>query len=247
MSGARHRQLTEALSLTLLLLAPISAKAQWSFDVGSVESYIYDHKQQRALLSARSTLEYSNKLLHDYSQQETTSYKDLNAELDKYTRAFDVIDVMYQSLRTALNAYSTYEGVSEIIGEYKDMLEEFNEKIIKRNRIELADTLILSISARAIQTIAEDGKSLYGSVSDLVLYVTGAAACSTADLLAVLNDVNDSLDGIERHLRRAYFETWKYIQVRIGYWKEKVYRTKTRRELVDDAFGRWRDAGLLNY
>ena len=67
------------------------------------------------------------------------------------------------------------------------------------------------------------------------------------DLLMVLNSINCSLDNIEKHLNRAYFETWRYIQVRIGYWKEKVYRTKTKRELIDDAFGRWRQSGKLDY
>lgn len=235
------------LGLLAVLLLPLPAKAQWSFDVGTVEAYINDHKQQRSLLLARSTLEHSNRLLHEYSRKETTGYKDLNVDLDKYTRAFDVIDVMYQSLRTALNVHSTYEGVSERISDYKTMLEDFNQKVIQRKHIELADTLILSINAKAIRTIAQEGEYLYKSVSDLILYATGAAACSTSDLLMVLNSINSSLDNIERHLNRAYFETWRYIQVRIGYWKEKVYRTKTKRELIDDAFGRWRKSGKLDY
>lgn len=242
-----NRGKTYILGLLAVLLLPLPAKAQWSFDVGTVEAYINDHKQQRSLLLARSTLEHSNRLLHEYSRKETTGYKDLNVDLDKYTRAFDVIDVMYQSLRTALNVHSTYEGVSERISDYKTMLEDFNQKVIQRKHIELADTLILSINARAIRTIAQEGEYLYKSVSDLILYATGTAACSTSDLLIVLNSINNSLDNIERHLNRAYFETWRYIQVRIGYWKEKVYRTKTKRELIDDAFGRWRKSGKLDY
>lgn len=242
-----NRSKTYILGLLAALLLPLPVKAQWSFDVGTVEAYINDHKQQRSLLLARSTLEHSNRLLHEYSRKETTGYKNLNVDLDKYTRAFDVIDVMYQSLRTALNVHSTYEGVSERISDYKTMLEDFNQKVIQRKHIELADTLILSINARAIRTIAQEGEYLYKSVSDLVLYATGAAACSTSDLLMVLNSINNSLDNIERHLNRAYFETWRYIQVRIGYWKEKVYRTKTKQELIDDAFGRWRKSGRLDY
>ena len=217
---------TYILGLLIMLLASLSANAQWSFDVETVEAYINDHKQQRSLLLARSTLEHSNKLLHEYSRRETVGYKELNVDLDKYTRACDVIDVMYQSLRTALNVHSTYKGVSERISDYKEMLEDFNEKVIKRKHIELADTLILSINAGAIRMIAQEGEYLYKSVSDLVLYATGAAACSTSDLQMVLNSINCSLDNIEKHLNRAYFETWRYIQVRIGYWKEKVYRTQ---------------------
>lgn len=234
-------------TVVLLSLLPSIAKAQWTFDIVSVEAYINNHKKQRSLLLARSTLEYSNKLLHEYSREEVGGYKELNVDLDRYTRAFDVIDVMYQSLRTVLNVKNAYNSVSDRIGDYKRLLEGFNEKVLKRGRVEPSDALILTINEKAIRDIAHDGEQLYKSVSDLVLYATGAAACSTSDLLMVLEAVNMSLDDIERHLNRAYIETWKYIQVRIGYWKAKIYRERTKREILDGAFGRWRDAGQLDY
>lgn len=235
------------ITVVLLALLPGIVRAQWTFDVVSVEAYINDHKKQRSLLLARSTLEYSNQLLHEYSRKEVGKYKEVNIDLDRYTRAFDVIDVMYQSLRTVLNVKNTYTTVSDRIGDYKKLLEDFNEKILKRGRIEPSDALILTINEKAIRDIAHEGEQLYKSVSDLALYATGAAACSTSDLLMVLEAVNQSLDDIERHLNRAYIETWRYIQVRIGYWKEKIYRARTKREILDDAFGRWRGAGRLDY
>lgn len=238
-------KLNQIITLMLFVLLPGIAKAQWTFDVVSVEAYINDHKKQRSLLLARSTLEYSNKLLHEYSRKEVGNYKELNVDLDRYTRAFDVIDVMYQSLRTVLNVKNTYTAVSDRIGDYKDLLDDFNKKILKRGHIESADTLILAINARGLRAIAAEGEQLYKSVSDLVLYATGTAACSTSDLLTVLEAINQSLDEIERHLNRAYIETWRYIQVRIGYWKSKIYRERTKREILDGAFGRWREAGRL--
>ena len=184
------------ITFMLFVLLPGIAKAQWTFDVVSVEAYINDHKKQRSLLLARSTLEYSNKLLHEYSRKEVGNYKELNVNLDRYTRAFDVIDVMYQSLRTVLNVKDTYTAVSDRIGDYKDLLDDFNKKILKRGHIESADTLILAINARGLRAIAAEGEQLYKSVSDLVLYATGAAACSTSDLLMVLEAINRSLDNI---------------------------------------------------
>ncbi len=227
------------------MLCPTMARAQFTFDIVSVEAYINDHKKQRSLLLARSTLEYSNKLLHEYCSEETVKYKELNFDLDKYTRAFDVIDIMYQSLRTVLNVKSTYENVSERITDYKNLIDDFNTKVVQRKHIELADTILIAINLKAIQNIAYEGEQLYRSVSDLVLYATGAAACSTADLMMVLESINNSLDSIERHLNKSYFESWRYIQLRMGYWKEKVYRTRTKQEMIDDAFGRWREASRL--
>lgn len=235
------------LMMCFFMLLPSVAKAQLGFDVVSLEAYINDHKEQRSLLLVRSTLEASNKLLHDYSREANIDYKDINKELDKYTRAFDVIDVLYQTLRTSMSAYSTYETISDRVGDYKNMLEDFNNKCLERGNIVSTDTLIITINVRALAKIAEEGDNLYRSISDLVLYATGAAACSTSDLLLVLTNINNSLDNIKKHLNKAYFETWKYIQVRIGYWKRQVYRAKTKQEIINDAFGRWRGAGYLGY
>ena len=235
------------LLLTILLLIPGLSKAQWSFDVGSVEAYIADHKTQRSILLARATLEQSNNILHEYSADAAEDFKILNFDLDKYTRAFDVIDVMYNSLRTAMNVYSTYNTVSDRITDYKKLLNDYNEKILQRNRIALSDTIVITISMRCINRILDESKTLYKSVSDLVLYATGAAACSTSDLLMVLDCINYSLDNIKMHLNSAYFDTWRYIQVRIGYWKESVYRNKPRSVILEEAFGRWRDSGLNPY
>ena len=235
----------QLIFMLIVLLSPLKMMAQWGFDVVSVEAYINDHKKQRSLLLARSTLEYSNKLLHQYSSEQTNNYKEINVELDKYTRAFDVIDVLYQSLRTSMNAVNTYENVSDRISDYKKLLNDFNSQVVKRKHIELADTMLISINIKDIANNAKEGEYLYKSLSDLVLYATGAAACSTADLLVVMESINTSLDNIEKMLNTAYFDTWRYIQLRMGYWKEKVYRTKTKKEMIDDAFGRWRKAGKL--
>lgn len=232
-----------AVIVMLVAVFPLETLAQWNFDIVSVEAYINDHKQQRSLLLARSTLELSNQLLHEYSSGAAVDYKELNVDLDKYTRAFDVIDILYQSLRTSLNVYSTYNTVSDRIGDYKNLLNDYYTKVVERNRMELHDTLIIGINLRCVQSIAEDGKQLYRSMSDLVLYATGAAACSTSDLLLVLESINQGLDNIEKHLNKAYFETWRYIQLRIGYWKESVYLRKDKSQIANEAFRRWRDSG----
>ena len=233
------------LLLTLLTVIPSLTYAQQ--DITTLEAYINDHKNVRSMLLARSTLELSNSLLHDYSKTAAVEYKELNVDLDKYTRAFDVIDVLYNSLRTSMNAYDTYNTVSTRIRDYKKLLEDYNEKVLKRGKYSITDTLIISVNYRMIDNIYKEGQELYKSLSDLVLYATGAAACSTSKLMMVMSSINYSLDRIELYLNRAYFKTWQYVQLRMGYWKESIYRSKTRREILDGAFGRWREAGLLKY
>ena len=241
------RNIRRIILLMMVTAFSLEMSAQWNFDIVSVEAYINDHKQQRSLLLARSTLELSNQLLHEYSSEAAVDFKELNVDLDKYTRAFDVIDILYQSLRTSLNVYSTYNSVSDRVGDYKDLLNDYYTKVVERNRMELHDTLIIGISLRCVERIAEDGKQLYRSMSDLVLYATGAATCSTSDLLLVLESINQRLDNIERHLNKAYFETWRYIQLRMGYWKESIYLAKDKSQIANEAFRRWRDCGLNPY
>ena len=233
--------------LFLALLSPLCALAQWSFDVPSIEAYIADHKDQRSLLLARAALEQANTLLHGYSRDANVTYKEINVELDKYTRAFDVIDIMYQTLRTSLNTYDTYETFKERIEDYRVMLTAFWDKCVSRGDIVSTDMLIITVNRSLLEKLADEGQHIYRSFSDLVLYVTGAAACSASDLLLVIESVNRCLDNIQKHLNKAYFDTWRYIQVRIGYWKAEIYRAKSIPEIIEGAYGRWRVAGRLDY
>ena len=233
--------------LSLMLLLPMHALAQWSFDVPSIEAYIADHKDQRSLLLARATLEQANTLLHGYSRDANVTYKEINVELDKYTRAFDVIDIMYQTLRTSLNTYDTYETFRKRIEDYRVMLTAFWDKCTSQGDIVSTDMLIITVNRDLLGRLAEDGESIYRSFSDLVLYATGAAACGASDLMLVIGAINTSLDNMKKHLNKAYFDTWRYIQVRIGYWKAQVYQAKTIPEIIEGAYGRWRVAGRLDY
>ena len=231
----------------MLCFVSNSAKAQWSFDVPTIEAYISDHKNQRSLLLARATLEHSNALLHEYSKTANVNYKEINIELDKYTRAFDVIDLLYQTLRTSLNTYDTYNTIHDRVIDYKNLLEDFYEKCLSRGNIVSTDTLIISINYHMLENIADECENIYKSFSDLVLYATGAAACSTSNLMLVITSINQSLDNIQKQLNTSYISTWKYIQVRIGYWKAQVYRAKTINEIIQGAYGRWRASSRLDY
>ena len=57
--------------------AATNEKAIEKLPAPALEAYINDHKKQRSLLLARSTLEYSNQLLHEYSSEEAVSYTHL--------------------------------------------------------------------------------------------------------------------------------------------------------------------------
>ena len=233
--------------LVLMCFVSSTAKAQWSFDIPTIEAYISDHKNQRSLLLARATLEHSNALLHEYSETANINYKEININLDKYTRAFDVIDLLYQTLRTSLNTYDTYSTIHDRVIDYKNLLQDFHEKCLSRGNIVSTDTLIISINYHMLENVADECENIYRSFNDLILYATGAAACSTSNLMLVITSINQSLDNIQKQINASYISTWKYIQVRIGYWKAQVYRAKSINEIIQGAYGRWRASSKLDY
>lgn len=240
------RKVTCRLVLAVMaLLGVTDVSAQWNFDVTSIEAYIQDHKDERSMLLARSTLEASNKLLHELVSEEADDYRAVNIELNRYTRAFDIIDLLYGSLQTVLNVRTAYETVKERLEGFQVMLDRYNERIVERGRIESADTALLHILDRGITAISYDVTALYRSFSDLVIYATGAAACSTADLMKVVGSINSSLDTIEKHVNRTYYEAWRFIELRTGYWKRSVYRSKTTREIAESAIERWLERSRL--
>ena len=250
MQRTRHKKIRWLwLLLLMVVMFPKSAIAQvFPRDIPTIEAYIYDHKQQRSLLLTRSTLVTSNALLHKASKVTNREYKDINVELDKYTRAFDIIDLVYNTVSTGFNVYRTYDTVSDKIGKYKTMLNDYNDKILRRGRIETADTLLLSVNMRAIANLADECQNLYLSVSTLALYASGKVCCTTASMMLMVDNINKSLDRIKEIVNSAYYQTWKFIQARTSYWKSEIYRSKTIRQVAEDAFGRWREAGnLLDY
>ncbi len=236
------------LMLCIIQLMPVAVNAQVvPRDVPTIEAYINDHKQQRSLLLARSTLEESNKLLHKASKVTHREYRDVNIELDKYTRAFDVIDLVYSTVSTGFNVYRTYDTVSDKIGKYKSLLSDFNDKIVKRRRFETADTLLLAVNMRAVRNLSAECQNLYSSVAVLAAYASGKVCCTTASMMLMIENINKSLDRIKAIVNTAYFQTWKFIKARTSYWKSELYRSKTIKEVTNDAFGRWMEAGMLDY
>ena len=226
--------------ICLCLLFPKAAKAQaFPNDVAAIEAYINDHKKQRSLLLMRSTLEESNGLLHKASQLTHRDYKEINFQLDKYTKAFDIIDLVYNTVSTGFNVYRTYETVTDKIGKYKAMLTDFNDKIVMRGRFETADTLLLTVNYRAIRNIADECKNLYSSVAVIAAYAIGKVQCTTSSMMLLVESINSSLDRIKMIVNSAYYQTWKFIRARTHYWKGELYRSKTIGQLASEALGRW--------
>lgn len=110
----------------------LSSRAQFGFDVGSIEASIDDHKRMRSVLLARSGIEQANVLLHQYSSEAGTEHKDITVKLEKYTKAFDMLDLIIQGTATVFTVKNTITDVSDYVGKYKDLIQRYSELCLAR-------------------------------------------------------------------------------------------------------------------
>lgn len=227
--------------LLLLIFVPSVARAQMPvFDLVSVKALIDDHKSVRSVLMARSTVEQANEVLHNYAQAVAVDYDSLNVNLDKYTKCFDIIDVIYNSGMAVMNVYTTTTDVSKRVSELEKLMEQFANQCASRGNIVSSDTLIIGACKRCVQQVISDGKSLNSSLVELGQYALGLRQMTTAQLLIVISSINDALDSIRQCVDHTYFFIYKYVTLRTHYYKRALYRSKTISEMCNDAFSRWR-------
>ena len=218
--------------LTILILAvtlPQNMMAQFNFDFETVEALIRDHKRIRSVLMVRDGIEHANEVLHQYSKKS-----------DEFTRLFDVLDLMANSATTVINAVDTYSDVKKRINDYKTLLNDYNEKLLLRGNIMPGDTIIISVGSKAVERIYEDGKNIYTSMTAIVAYGTGKVSCNTTTLLSIVQQIDESFDDIRKTLNSAYITTWRYIQLRLAYYKAEVYNRRSVRDVSLEALERWK-------
>ncbi len=215
------------------------ALAGLDFDFLSVEAYIADHKAQYPLLLCRASLERANALAHGETARTVQAYEDLNDALDLYTRAFDVLSLLYAGLRAADAVASTAARVSARAGDYASLLADYGERVAGRDRVEPRDTIILAIGRDCIRDAVAEARSLCSSFTDLALYATGAQACTTATLAGTLDRIESSLERVARVVDRSYHSTLLYVRARTSAWKAGV-TVRPRGTLADEAFSRWK-------
>ena len=228
------------VALLVLLCVPSVARAQYGFDFMSVEALIDDHKRIRSVLVARSGLEQANELLHQYSSEANVEYDSLNVKLDKYTKCFDIIDIIYNSGVMVVNVRNTYSDVSDQISQLESLIEDFISDYTLNGNILSSDTIILNACKRAVDQVGTDGGQLVNSLWELAQYATGMRHITTEGLLTVITSINESLDNIRGCIDHTYYVVWKYITIRRNYFNRTLYRSKTIREMAHDSFSRWK-------
>lgn len=126
------RQICRYIIFLFAALSLPAGSLHAQMDIPSVETGIAGHKNIRSVLLARSAVEEANKLLHDKCRDANIEYRDINIKLDKYTRCFDVIDLLYNSAQLVFNCRNTGEHVARKIEQTKDLMVRYKERVLER-------------------------------------------------------------------------------------------------------------------
>ena len=224
------------LFLLFTVLLPLSAQ-----DFVSVEAYINDHKVQRSLLIARTTLEEGNSLLHKKHRDATQRYRDINNALDKYRRAFDIIQLVTNTIQVGINVARTLQTVRTRISDVTSLLEEYNTKVLSQAKIEAEDVQLINYFYNAVSGISQEVTTIYTSVTFIIGCATASLSMTTNDLTMMIDRINQSLINIRRIVNEAYYNLFTYIKARTSLWKRDLFLLKTKREITHEAFQRWHD------
>lgn len=225
---------------------PVMTQAQnfVNADAPSIIAFAYDHRNQTSLLMAKAILEEGNASLHNITGKDMKNYKAMQDSLDAYTRSFQIIDLIVNSASLAFNAYETYNDVSEKGKKIVNMLKVYNDKILMRGKVETADTAIIGIVSRCVEGVSDDVEEIIKSFSQLIKYATNMNAATTADLLRIVNNLNDSMDHISRIMNNTHKYTFLYLNARLNMWSQRMFRSRTVKSICDDAIGRWHNNAL---
>lgn len=169
--------------LLMLTVSPKVCHAQ-RMDYLTLEALIADHKQIRGPIQQRAALETVNQELHDTSREKVLDYKDVNDQLDKYTRCFDILDIVYNSLSVSMNVYTTAKDISNKLVSIKDLLERYRACIIMKQLGKVEEVGQILSGVKDISSISgaaewlHDASNLYENSmvivpEDTIIFVIG--------------------------------------------------------------------------
>lgn len=229
------------VSLLFCVCSSLSAQLPYT-DIPSVQALYHNHLEIYEELNGRYGKEWINQQIHDLVADEGKDYLDINTQLDRYTRLFDIIDILVRGLQTAMSATDTYNTITARVNDYRQLFEEYHEKILMQGRIIPEDTIIIVIGKATVDSFIRDCEQIYDSFRSLLMYCNPVTklSCTTSDLMAIVSSVKYSLDKLSEDLNDSYSAMWRYMSIRMSYWKRDILMPRDKNEIAVGALQRWK-------
>lgn len=240
-----------------LALLPLSAMSQIPRYIDLVDNDVWipvealhlEHESAISLLTARSALAAVNDGLSSAASAAGIRYDSIRIDLDRYTRMFDFIDELYNTLHLAFRSANTFSDIEYYASRYADVIRSFIDELDSHGRLLAEDMCLFDYAASAIGGLRSDCEQLYSTLEELAgLYILPlrdghpVANCSTSTLTYILSEIDRFLTRISERLERLYGLSYRYMLMRQGYWPVSVI-TQTKRAIVSSALSRWMEKG----
>ena len=115
------------IMMLMLLMSSLTSVAQDGV-LGSGIAIVEDHKRQRRVYALRTAIEEANRELHSLVADTVKGYKEVNFSLEKYTKSFELIQLILNGAYTAMNIYGTSNYVVGRVGDISSLLTEPTRK-----------------------------------------------------------------------------------------------------------------------
>ena len=159
----------------------------------------------------------------------------------------------HKRIRSVLMVRDGIEHANQVLHQYsKKAVENHYEVNVNLDEFtRLFDVLdLIANSTTAVMNAANtytdvkkrinDGKNIYTSMTAIIAYGSGKVPCNTANLLKIVQNIDESFDDIRKTINSAYMVTWRYIQFRLYYFKGDIYNRRPTKEVSLEALERWK-------
>jgi hypothetical protein len=227
------------IMMLMLLMSSMTSVAQDGV-LGSGIAIVEDHKRQRRVYALRTAIEEANRELHGLVADTVKGYKEVNFSLEKYTKSFELIQLILNGAYTAMNIYGTSNYVVGRVGDISRLLTEYYNELLSQGNIESGDLFIYEWSNQLVRGLSEDVSELVRSLGDMPLYINGKVHCTTANLLLIIDNINKTLNKIKERVAAAHMKIYGYIKARLSpFWNRRIYHSETVMTIATDALSRW--------
>ena len=236
-----NRMLRISLMVLALLLTVVKEGCAQLYNA-EIEVYIPLHKRTGPSFTARNGVEVLNESFHDNTRESTKKYREVSDTLGLYYKAFNWVDIGFNSLKMAFNVYNTGEIAKKRISGIADLLRQYEQQCLLRGDIEAGDQEILDIGQDLYRDIMRDVDDIRNSAIGLLGYNIAQVPATTFSVLNSLKDMNVSLENIQKTLNGAYGRLYRFMLMRLGWRWDFAYVQIDRTGVAESAIGRWKDA-----
>lgn len=225
----------------------IPVHGQISGDEATLAAMIDNHKSIEVVASVRTSVESACKALHVKTGKACLNYDSALVALDKYRRAFDILDLVLKGSATGIRFLSTYNVVKQRVEQCAKLLDDYRQVCINHGNIQITDTVIINTLMRFVQSTRSEVLSFSTTVAELAYYATPASGCTTATLMSIFNSLDASLRNLRMSVNSTYWRLWQYITNRTHFWKPELYQYNPagRAAITSGALARWKESFKL--